>query len=133
MAIGVHRERNLRMTEDIHDLARMYALCDQQGRASVAQIVEAQFCGQARPLLEALEIPGEVAGLYRRAPECCEYETPIGPLFASELSFDSLPISMIEQSGERRSRQANGSSRPCSFWFQQLEFASNILQRALDC
>ena len=55
--------------EDVHDLARMEALGDQERGARMPQIVEAQP-GQFGGLQDALELTGHVAVIEGRTDTC---------------------------------------------------------------
>jgi hypothetical protein len=82
VAVGVERQRYLRVAEHLHDDAGINALSQQQRRAGVPQIVKPDI-GQARRGQQRFELPRHVPRLEWRPNGAGEHETAVQPAPAS--------------------------------------------------
>jgi len=85
MALGVHREADLRVPENVHHDARRHALHEQERRARVPQAVKLQRRKSGRFELH-LRLAIQPAAVERLAVSCRKDEAMIAPAGAASVA-----------------------------------------------
>src|SRR5919109_399428 len=96
MRIGVHRDRDLRVSKDLHHDSRWYALSEKEGGARVPQIMEPTL-DQAGSVKNAVELMSDNRAVEWLAIGPRKDQAQFVPGSIGR-PFPSLPVTMLNQS-----------------------------------
>jgi hypothetical protein len=129
MAVGVHRDADLAMAEDLHDDPWMHTLSDQERRAGMTEIMEADRFGQTGDAQRPFEMADQVARFGGRAALRGKHQIVLDPIRFGSSAFQSLGRAMGLQGGDKQVGQGETPRAGLGFGRRKVELALVALER----
>ena len=127
MRVGIEGQRDLTVSESLHDDTRVNSLRQQERRCGVAEVMDAERW-QPRCLQHRLENSPNIPFIKRCADGGREHQPGIYPSGPGEQALSPLPFLLALQRFERETRERNGSSAPFALGFHEAQLLPNTLK-----